>query len=580
MSVATAVRPAFQRRLPHLRLEISAVAYAALLALVAFVVLYPILLLAINSFRVGPFGQAGAWGVDNWQAAFSQPRIVAALRNTVSLAITRQAIAIGLGVSIAWLLARTNLPGRSWLEVCFWFALLLPSLPVLLGWILLLDGHHGILLNAIRNIVPGFSFDIYSWWGIVVAHLVINLVALKVFLLTPAFRNMDSSLEEASRAAGASMPHTLFRIVVPLMTPTILFVTLLGLIRSMQSFEIELILGGASKIDVYSTLIYRQVMQSPPEYGKATALSMVILSALVPLIALQQWIAGRRSYTTVSGKYTNRLFDLGVMRWPLFCVVAGMLIVMIVLPILFMLVGTFMKVFGQFDLPDPWTLNNWRRILTDRQLVKGLVNTLVIAAGATIFSVVLFTVIAYVSVRTRFVGRRLLDMLTWIPSTVPGIVTSLGLLWLFIGTPIFRPLYGTVWILIIALGFAGLTLGVQLIKTSMMQLGAELEEASWASGAGRIYTLRRVVLPLIAPTIAVVALQNFGAAASSVSLVALLGSANNKPLSLVQLEYMDTGLFEPATVVGVIIFLLTIGAAVLARAVSVRTGLARFEGQR
>ena len=125
--------------------------------------------------------------------------------------------------------------------------------------------------------------------------------------------------------------------------------------------------------------------------------------------------------------------------------------------------------------------------------------------------------------RTRYIGRKQLDFLTWLPSTVPGIVTSLGLLWLVLKTPIFRPLYGSAWILIIALGFAGMTLGVQLIKSSLLQLGSELEEASWASGAGRFYTLRRVLLPLIAPTMAVVALQTFAAAASAVSLVALLG---------------------------------------------------------
>jgi iron(III) transport system permease protein len=564
----------------RLRIDALVVICVVLLALVGFVVLYPIGLLAINSFRVGVFGQPSTWGVENWQAAFSHPRIVSALTNTLTLAVTRQTISILIGVSIAWLLARTNLPGRSWLEMCFWFGLLLPSLPILLGWILLLDGHRGILTTAIRGVFPDFSFDIFSWWGIIVAHLAINLVALKVFLLTPAFRNMDSSLEEASRTSGASTLSTLFRIVIPLMTPTILFVTLLGVIRSMQSFEIELILGSTAKIDVYSTMIYRQVLQAPPEYGRATALSMVILAALVPFIALQQWMAGRRSFTTVSGKYTNRLYDLGKLRWPIFGLIVTLLVLIIVLPVSFMVLGTFMKVFGQFNLPDPWTVNNWRRILTDPQIVKGLVNTLLIAGGATVFSVVLFTLIAYVSVRSRWVGGRVLDFLTWIPSTVPGIVTSLGLLWLFIGTPLFRPLYGTVWILIIALGFAGLTLGVQLIKASLMQLGAELEEASWASGAGRLYTVRKVLVPLIAPTIAVVALQNFGAAASAVSLVALLGSANNKPLSLMQLEYMDTGLFEPASVIGVLIFLLTVSAAVLARQVALRAGLGRFDQSR
>jgi iron(III) transport system permease protein len=236
-----------------------------------------------------------------------------------------------------------------------------------------------------------------------------------------------------------------------------------------------------------------------------------------------------------------------------------------------------MKVFGIFDLPEPWTLQNWQRVVREPLLLKALVNTLLISFGATAFSVVAFTIIAYISVRTRFVGRRLLDFLTWLPSTVPGIVTSLGLLWLFIGTPLFRPLYGTVWILIIALGLAGMTLGVQLIKASLLQLGQELEEASWASGAGRFTTMWQVLLPLIAPTMAVVALQSFAAAASAVSLVALLGSAHNKPLSLLQLEYLDTGLFEAASVIGVIIFFLTVGAALLARIVSMRAGLGRFE---
>src|SRR5205814_1736337 len=131
----------------------------------------------------------------------------------------------------------------------------------------------------------------------------------------------------------------------------------------------------------------------------------------------------------------------GPLRWPLFGLVVGLLVFIIVLPVCFMVLGTFMKVFGQFNLPEPWTVDNWRRVLTNPQVVKGLVNTLLIAGGATLFSIVLFTLVAYVSVRSRSLGGRILDFLTWIPSTVPGIVTSLGLLWLFIGTPIFRPLY-------------------------------------------------------------------------------------------------------------------------------------------
>ncbi|MFN0070227.1 MAG: ABC transporter permease, partial [Chloroflexota bacterium] len=222
------------------------------------------------------------------------------------------------------------------------------------------------------------------------------------------------------------------------------------------------------------------------------------------------------------------------------------------------------------------TTGNWTRVLSDPLLLKAIGNTLQIGIGATIVSVTLFTVIAYVSLRTKFYGRRLLDFLTWLPSTIPGIVTSLGLLWLFLSTPIFRPLYGTVWILIIAMGISGITIGVQLIRASLMQLGNELEEASWAAGAGWSLTMRRVLMPLMAPTIAIVGLQSFAGAVSAVSLIALLGSASNKPLSLLQLEYLDTGLFEPASAIGIIIFLMAVVAAVLARVISNRVGLARF----
>jgi iron(III) transport system permease protein len=563
---------------PRFRVDGLTILYSILLVFVAFIVLYPIVLLAINSFNTAPFGRGWTWGIENWTTSFTQPRIASALTNTVTLSVTRQFISILIGVTIAWLLARTNLPGRNWLEMGFWFALLLPHLPILMGWILLLDGHYGILVNAIRAIpgLSGFQFEIFSWWGIVVAHLVINLIPLKVFLLTPAFRNIDGALEEAARAHGASTFRSLFQIVFPLVTPAILFTALLGVIRSMQSFEIELILGGAASIDVYSTLIYREIQQSPPRYGSATALAMIVLVAMAPFIVLQQGFVARRSYQTVSGKFQARLYDLGKMRWPAFAAIAGLLFFILVLPTVFMLLSSFMKVFGVFNVPEPWTTANWGRILHDPLLLKAIGNTLIIGFGATLVSITLFTTIAYVSLRSKFFGKRLLDFLTWLPSTIPGIVTSLGLLWLFLSTPMFRPLYGTIWILIIAMGLAGITLGTQLIRNALMQLGSELEEASWAAGAGWTLTMRRVLMPLMAPTIAIVGLQSFAAAVSAVSLIALLGSAANKPLSLLQLEYLDTGLFEPASAIGIVIFLLAVVAAVAARIVSSRVGLARF----
>ena len=557
------------------RIETQTLFYTAVLLLITFVVVYPIVLLLYQSFQVGQFGTPTVWGLANWRAALSEPAMRDAVINTITLTATRQAIAFVIGVPIAWLLARTDIPGRYWLEFGFWVAFFLPSLTCTLGWILLLDPGYGLINELLQKLpfITEAPFDIFSWWGIVFVHLASGTLAIKVMLLTPAFRNMDAALEEASRASGASTPGTLFRVVVPIMAPVIFVVFLMGTIRAMEAFETELILGAPAKIDVYSTLIYRQVFDVTPQYGTATALSMIVLALLLPFIALQQWFTRRRNHATVSGKYSGRLQPLGRWKWPLFSIIAGLLLAITVLPVTLVVVGTFMKIFGYFALPSgSFTVDNWQRALHHPQLFSALQNTLLISSGAAAIAMVVFSLVAYISVRTRFAFRAMLDFVTWLPSAIPGIVIGLGFLWLFLGTPLFRPLYGTVWVLIIAVALGGMTLGVQVIKSNLVQLGAELEEASAASGAGTFYTFRTIVLPLVAPAILVVGLLIFASAAREISLVALLSSGAVKPLSMLQLNYMEDGSYELATVVGVCILMLTVGAALLARLVGMRTG--------
>ncbi|MFN0070598.1 MAG: ABC transporter permease [Chloroflexota bacterium] len=550
--------------------------FSILLALVAFVVLYPILLLIINSFQVGIFGREMTWGLDNWRTGLAEPKIREAIFNTLGLTAVRQFISFALGVCLAWLFARTNLPGKNILEFGFWVAFFLPTLTVTLGWILIFDGERGLANKLLMNLpfVTGPVFDIYSWWGIVFVHLVTGTLASKVILLTPAFRNLDSSLEEASIASGASTFSTLFRIVVPVMAPALMIVMLLGTIRSLESFEVELILGAPHHIDVYSTLIYRQVQQQPPQYGNATVLSLVVLGLILPFVLAQQWITNKRSHATVTGKHAARLQNLGKWRWPIFALVLTLVIIVDIVPIVFIVMSTFMKLFGFFTVADPWTMRHWQEGLRDPGLLAALRNTLILGFGAAALSMVLYTLIAYMSVRTRFRGRGLLDFLTWLPTTLPGIVISLGFLWLFLGTPVFRPLYGTMWILIIAVTLSSMTVGVQIIKSNMVQLGAELEEASWASGGSWMYTLRRVVIPLVAPVVAVVGVLTFATAARATSVVALLSSRNIQPLSMVQLDHMSDGAFERASVIGVIILLLTTGVALVGRFIGGKSGIA------
>jgi iron(III) transport system permease protein len=545
-----------------------------LLAVVAFLVLYPLWLLLLNSFQVGVAGRSTTWGIANWRATFSEPTLWSSVVNTVALAGTRQALALLIGIPIAWLVARTDLPGRHWLEFGFWVAVFLPSLTVVVGWILLFDGYNGLVNKALELLpfVEKGPFDVFSWWGIVLVHLLGATLGIKVMFLAPAFRNLDASLEEAARTAGASTLTTLVRVSVPLLLPAVLVATILGLIYSLESFEVELVLGAPAGIDVFSTKIYRLVRQEPPLYGAATALSSLTLLLIVPLILVQQWLVNRCSHATVSGRYSGRLHALGRWRWPAFAAVAALVGAMTVLPTALVLLASFMKIFGAFEIANPWTTRNWTEALSSSAFTSSLLNTLVLAVATSVVSMAAFAVLAYISVRTQFRARGALDFLTWIPSLLPGVVVGLGILWMFLEAPLFRPLYGTMAVLVIAMVLAGMTRSVQTLKANLVQLGKELEEAAWTSGAAWWLTFRHVILPLIAPALAVVGVLAFASASRTASHVALLATASNRPLVLLQLDYLADGKFEAGAVVGVVILVLSLGAALLARAAGIYMG--------
>jgi iron(III) transport system permease protein len=285
-----------------------------LLLVVGFMVLTPLGLMIFNSFQVARPGEPVVYGLDGWTKAFTTPGILKAMTNTFSLAITRQAIALFIGAFFAWLIARTDIPMKGFLEFLFWLSFFLPALPETMGWILLLDPKYGLLNQGLMavGVVSQPLFNIYSFWGIIWAHLG-GSVSVKVMLLAPAFRNLDAALEESSRISGASGWHTFFHIIIPIMMPAILVTTILGIIRSLEAFEIELLLGTPIGLQVYSTKIHELVTWEPPQFPPAMALSTVFLAVLLLLVALQRSYIGKKSYTTVSGR------GFSMRRTQLFC---------------------------------------------------------------------------------------------------------------------------------------------------------------------------------------------------------------------------------------------------------------------
>jgi iron(III) transport system permease protein len=474
-------------------------------------------------------------------------------------------------VFVAWFLARTDMPGRDVLEFFFWIAFFLPPLAVIQGWILLLDPDYGLLNQALAKlpILGGtIKFDVYTWWGIVWVHLMINTITIKVVLLTPAFRNMDATLEETSVMCGANRIVTLGRVVIPVMAPTVLVVLLMGVIRSLEAFEVELILGAPQRID-----IYRLIAQEPPLFGAASVLSVIILLLMLALVVLQRQYTTKRRFTTVTGRFNASVIRLRKLKWIALLAVSILVCLLTIVPVIFLLMGTFMQIYGFFTISQPWTLKHWDTLFNDAIFLRSFLNTVILASGTALVGVIGYSVIAYIIVRTHFWGRAVLDYISWILFALPGIILGLGYLWLFVGVPFLRPFYGGIGVLILASVLSTLTLGVQTLRGTMAQLGFDLEEASWVVGGSKWQTCRLILFPILAPSLLLVGVICFVSVARSVSHLALLVTSNNRPLAMLQLDYMMEGRYEVASIIGVIVVMMTVGVALLARLFSARLGV-------
>lgn len=560
------------------RIELKTVLITILLGSLFSLVLYPLFMLVLSSFQLGsPGSETTRYGLDNWFEAFRQAGLVEAIRNTVVLTVVLQLIAFPISVFVSWLLARTDIPGKNWIDLLFWVTFFMPILPVTLGWILVFDPSFGLANQMAKSLfnLREPPFNIYSFAGIAWVHLVTRTIATKVILLTPAFQNMDASLEEASRISGRGSIGTLRRVVVPIMLPSIIIVFLMGTIYTLESFEVERVLGPAFQFYVYSTKIYQMIRSEPVDYGAATVLGVVVLIAMIPLILFQQRISRKSAFATISGKSKTTPYALGRWKWPAFALILGMGVVFTFIPLVFLLMGTFMRLFGFFGIKNAFTFDHWVDVLTNDVFLRSLGNSLILGSGTAVASVVLFSIVAYIVVKTRFAGRGVIDFLSWLPIAIPGIIMGLGFLWLFLRTPILQPLYGSIFSLMIVTLLASMTLGVQLFKSNLLLISSDLEESSWVSGGSWPFTFRRVIVPLMMPTLISVGIASFVVSIRNVSNVAILSTSQNQTLAIMQMNYMADGSYEGASVLGVMVVLLTTGVAIMARLSGIKIGRLR-----
>ena len=566
-------RPAVFRAVQFPRISWTWIPLALLVGLLILILAYPLVLLFVKSFVISRPGQPTVWAPDGWVAAFTDVNLAVAIGNTFYLAIVRVIISSALAIFFAWVVTRTDTPLKGFIEVALWLGFFLPLLPMTMGWILLLDPYYG-LINKFLMAGLGLSqplFDIYSYWGIIWCHLAFS-TSVRFLLMTPAFTAMDAALEDAARTSGSSNMGVLMRITVPILAPAILASTALGFIRSLESLEIEMVLGIPAGIYVVPTKIWDYIHWEPPLYDRATALCSIFLLFVFFLIWLHRIFLRGKQFTTVSGRsYMVRTFPLGRWRWVTCAFCLAFIFVMIILPLATLIMGTFMEFFGNFDTEKVWTVHHWTAVFADPVFLRSLKNTLMLGLVAGIGGTLFYALISYLIVRTRLPGRGAIDILSWLPWALPGVLISLALLWAVLGSGEYvKLIYGTVSVLVLAIIIKEMPLGTQIIKAGVLQISNELEEASSAAGATWLAGFRRILLPLLKPTMLAVAIIVFISAARDIPTVIFLATNQSRTLSLLMLDYMADANKEKAAVLGVFLVFLIFALLLIGRLLGFR----------
>ena len=544
-----------------------------LVGLLILILAYPLALLFVKSFVISRPGQPTVWAINGWVEAFTDVNLAIAIGNTFYLAFVRVIITSVLAIFFAWVVTRTDTPLKGFIEVALWLGFFLPLLPMTMGWILLLDPYYGLINKFLMKVfaLSQPPFDIYSYWGIIWCHLAFS-TSVRFLLMTPAFTAMDAALEDAARTSGSSNMGVLIRITVPILAPAILASTALGFIRSLESLEIEMVLGIPAGIYVVPTKIWDYLHWEPPLYDRATALCSIFLLFVFFLIWLHRIFLRGKEFTTVSGRsYMVRTFPLGRWRWVTCAFCLLFILVMIILPLATLMMGTFMEFFGNFDTDKVWTAHHWTAVFADPVFLRSLRNTLMLGLAAGIGGTLLYALISYVIVRTRLPGRGAIDILSWLPWALPGVLISLALLWAILGSGDYvKLIYGTVSVLVLAIIIKEMPLGTQIIKAGVLQISNELEEASSAAGATWLAGFRRILLPLLKPTMLAVGIIVFISAARDIPTVIFLATNQSRTLSLLMLDYIADANKEKAAVLGVFLVFLIFALLFIGRLLGFR----------
>jgi iron(III) transport system permease protein len=367
-----------------------------------------------------------------------------------------------------------------------------------LAWSLI-GSPSGGMLNQVWRALGGEShlIDITTPYGIAwVMALFEGSVAF--VMIGAVMKSMDPALEEASQVLGAGRIRTMLRITLPLVLPGVLGATIFVFAEMLGSFSAALVLGLPSRFYVVTTAMYQLISQYPPRFPEAAAMGVSLFAVMFAMVYVYRRIIARGSYVTITGKaFRPRAMDVGRLRWVLFGVCLAYLGIAVVLPVLTLLYASLQRLATAFPRADNFTIANYVTALSLDAVRSALGNSLLLGAATAILGVPLMGFLSWMIYRSRLPGAGVIEYLLMFPQAVPRLVFAFGMLWAWLIFPI--PIYGTLWLLLIAYLTVFLPLGIRTISGVMLQIDRTLEESAQMCGASWSYRLRTVTMPLLRP---------------------------------------------------------------------------------
>ena len=549
----------------------------------AYLVATPLLMLLVTAIRGPadylPFEPEATWTLANITDVYSDPVLYQdVIPSTLVFALGAVALGSLIAFALAWLVERTDLPAPNLCFSLILVPLLVPTPVLAIGWIFLLGPSAGWLnvwLRALFGLSGPGPLNVFSMPGLILCQALV-ITPFIFLLLTATLKSMNPAFEEASDASGASPLVTFRRVTLPVLLPGLLAPAMLALLATLEQFEIPLIIGQPARINIFSFRIWYELNPSGglPNYGGAAAVALPFLAlGLLLLLVYNKLIRRSESFVTVTGKaFRQKRFALGRWRWPALVLIGSYVALAALLPGIVLLWTSF---FGYAPLSlgslSAFSPAAYRELFSSSVFWLAVRNTLLVAALSAAIVTAIGGILAWLIVRARFFGRALLDLMSFVSIGIPSVIAGLAVMLLYLSLPI--GVYGTIWILVIAYSYR-FAVTTRIVRAGLMQIHRELEEASAASGARWLITQKRILLPLLAPSLASGFVLLFIVGVREFTLPLVLYSQENVVLSVMLWRLFLDSRGAAAAALGSLIILLIVPVVAFLRwrAAAVFTG--------